>query len=104
MKTRKKYIELLTIPGVPLPPRMVVLYGYLRLYADKDRKVQTTHTVLAAKIGLRTSRQIGRLLCLLRDLRLVEWQRGGELNTYWVREPDVAWISAQAENVCGRCK
>jgi hypothetical protein len=96
MKTRR-HLELLMIPGVPLPPRMVVLYGYLRRDADNDRKIQATHAALAAKIGLRTTRQVCRLLCQLRELRLVVWRRGGDLNTYWVREPDVNWITAYVE-------
>jgi hypothetical protein len=80
-----------------LHPRLAYLYRRLRRDADKDGKVQTTHTMLAAKIGLRTREQVWRLLCQLRELRLVEWQRGGELNTYWVREPDFSWIAARME-------
>ena len=100
-KTRRKYIELLTIPGVPLAARMVMVYGVLRLYADRDRKVRATHAMLAAKSGLRTGRCVGRLLRRLRDLRLVEWRRGACFNTYSVFEPDVEWISARQAEISG---
>ena len=90
-------IEILFDPrliAAGLNPRLVVLYGTLRIQADRDRKVQATHDMLAAKIGIRSREQVWRLLRQLRDLRLVEWQRGRDLNTYWVYEIDVAWVSA----------
>jgi hypothetical protein len=90
-------IETYRLLELGLHPRLAWLYQCLRRDADRDHKVQTTHAILAEKIGLRTSRQVWRLLCQLRELRLVEWKRGGEFNTYWVREPDVSWITAWVE-------
>jgi hypothetical protein len=81
---------------------MVVLYGYLRLYADKDGTCSATHAEWGKIIKLRTTRQVCNLFDQLRQLRLVEWTRGRDFNTYRVLEPDIEWITAQAPNLRGR--
>jgi hypothetical protein len=81
-----------------LPSRLRELYGRLRLYAWKDGKCFAKHATLASEIGLRSDRQVRNLLDQLRQLRLIEWQRGRYSNHYVVLNPDRKWISGLTGN------
>jgi hypothetical protein len=76
-----------------VPLSAVFLYGFLEDMAGRKRECLTTHAVLAQKLHLRSCRQIGNLLRLLRQLRLVEWKRQGDSNRYRVLGPDLEWIA-----------
>ncbi len=86
-----------------LPPRLVLLYGTLRFFADGNRNCEATRYGIARMIGLRSHSQASRLLRELRSLSLVEWTRaeskislrewGHATSTYHVLEPDVARLS-----------
>lgn len=53
------------------------------------------HADLAKKLGLRSSSHVCTLLRELRGLRLVDWKRGRDFNTYRIFQPDYEWIAAQ---------
>jgi hypothetical protein len=78
-----------------LPPRLLDLYGRIRLYSGKDGTCFAKQSTLAKEIGITSDRQIRNLLDQLRRLRLIEWTDGAchAPNTYRVLRPDRKWIS-----------
>ena len=91
-------VDLQMLAEFGLPPRLLMLYGRLRLHAGKDGKCFVRHEKLAEEIGLHgkyRDRQVRKLLNQLRQLRLISWRRGRYCNYFDVHDPDRNWISGQ---------
>jgi hypothetical protein len=91
-------VDLQMLSEFGLAPRLLVLYGRLRLHAGKDGNCFVKHTTLAREIGLRSDRQVRNLLTQLRRLRLITWRRSRYISHFEVLTPDRKWISGQTGN------
>ena len=92
-------LALLELPGFPRNLRE--LYGRMKFHAGKRGECYATYATLAREIGLKSRRQIIRLIHGLKALRLIERvRRGRYFTTYKVLVPDVTWMSRQMRQEC----
>lgn len=103
MSKEHLYVQtLVDLMKLGLPPRLLQLYGRIRLYAGKDGICYAKQSTLAKEIGLTSARQIRRLLVELRRLKLIEWTDGPyhAPNTYRLLPVDLKWIASQTGQKC----
>lgn len=86
----KSYDELVELG---LPVRLVLVYGKLQFMAGKNGECWPTQETLAKKCGLKSVRQVRRVVEELRRFKLIDWRRGRHCNRYRVLPPDVKWIA-----------
>jgi hypothetical protein len=86
-------VDLQMLSEFGLAPRLLMLYGRLRLHQGKNGKCYPKHSTLAKEVGLKSTRHVRRLLDQLRLLRLIESARTGGPNDYKVLEPDRTFLS-----------